>query len=134
MTKEIEKGDNCNFHNVNNITFRTNNHVIVSSSKKQAYVDLSKDMGYWDFSDYFLQAKPSTRVKTMVPVEISRGCHWNRCHFCYLNVGYKYRLKPVETLKNELLYYISTYKAYLYTFLDSDFIGEDIDRFNRLLD
>ena len=134
VTKEIEKGDNCNFHNVNNITFRTNNHVIVSSSKKQAYVDLSKDMGYWDFSDYFLQAKPSTRVKTMVPVEISRGCHWNRCHFCYLNVGYKYRLKPVETLKNELLYYISTYKAYLYTFLDSDFIGEDIDRFNRLLD
>lgn len=36
--------------------------------------------------------------------------------------------KPIETLKNELLYYISTYKSISIHFLDSDFIGEDIDR------
>ena len=50
----------------------------------------------------------------MIPIEGARGCHWNRCHFCFLNQGYKYRRKSAEVIKEEILYNI---KNILFTIL-----------------
>lgn len=69
----------------------------------------------------------------VIPIERSRGCHWNRCKFCYLNRGYKYRLKSTEKLYEEIVYMIENYGVYEFEFLDNDFIGTDLQQFETLL-
>lgn len=69
----------------------------------------------------------------MLPIEGTRGCHWNRCHFCFLNQGYKYRNKNADIIKDELLNNIQQYSIYDYTFLDNDIIGGNEGSFNVLL-
>ena len=46
------------------------------------------------------------------PLEISRGCWWNKCTFCNLNIQHKkYREKNVDKIVKELSFLSDTYKA-----------------------
>ncbi|MBN1280277.1 MAG: RiPP maturation radical SAM C-methyltransferase [Candidatus Thermoplasmatota archaeon] len=46
-----------------------------------------------------------------LPVEISRGCWWNRCSFCNLNVQHVcYREKPVENIIKEITWLAERYQ------------------------
>lgn len=90
-------------------------------------------LAYNDFSDFFNVYKGKHK-DIMFPIEGARGCHWNRCHFCFLNQGYKYRHKSADIIKEEILNNIKEYSVYDYTFLDNDVIGKDREKFNILLD
>jgi len=59
-----------------------------------------------------------------LPVEISRGCWWNRCTFCNLNVHHpSYREKPVKRIVEEILTLSDKYKI-----LDFQLIGNTLPR------
>lgn len=89
----------------------------------------------FDFRDYFEQADGMVDKKEIVlPIEGGRGCHWRRCHFCFLNSGYKSRSKSSDVIIDEIRYYIKSYGIKRFLFLDNDIIGGDIERFNRILD
>lgn len=79
--------------------FRKGNAIVKSSILKKEYKDLDK-LAYNDFSDFFNVYKGKHK-DIMFPIEGARGCHWNRCHFCFLNQGYKYRHKSAAII----LYY-----------------------------
>ena len=111
---------------------RKENKIIRSSTIKKDYIDLDR-LPYYDFSDFFKSYNGKLQ-DVMIPVEGSRGCHWNRCHFCFLNQGYRYRRKSPKVIKEEILLNIRKYSVYDYTFLDNDVIGRDRDKFNELLD
>lgn len=103
--------------------FRKGNAIVKSSILKKEYKDLDK-LAYNDFSDFFNVYKGKHK-DIMFPIEGARGCHWNRCHFCFLNQGYKYRHKSADIIKEEILNNIKEYSVYDYTFLDNDVIGKD---------
>lgn len=111
---------------------RKDDSIVRSTVIKKEYADLDK-LQYSDFYDFFKSYKG--RLKdVMIPIEGARGCHWNRCHFCFLNQGYKYRRKSAEVIKEEILYNIKKYSVYDFTFLDNDVIGKDREKFKNLLD
>ena len=116
--------------------YRENSFVKESSTKNCTFLDLSEKELYQDFSDFFEyrnQLGINVPVDYLV-VEGGRGCHWNRCHFCYLNKGYEYRQKSVEKIVLEIQKMISTYGILSFRFLDSDIIGNDMNRFHTLLE
>ena len=110
---------------------RETNNIVRSTTIKKDYVDLDK-LSYYDYTDFFNSYKGNLK-DVMLPIEGSRGCHWNRCHFCFLNQGYKYRRKSSEVIQKEILHNIKKYSIYDYTFLDNDIIGRDRDKFKELL-
>lgn len=103
------------------------------SNAKNSYYDL--DSVYFDFSDYMSQIKDyPVSQEISLPFEGGRGCHWQRCHFCYLNAGYKSRVKSVESIVREITAYINEYQVSTFLFLDNDIVGKDTERFDKLLD
>lgn len=136
IVEELYDGQICNWNNIPYSVFRMDGKIVVSKSNIRKYVDLSNST-FSDFSDYFCaleKTKTISRAQTQLPIEGSRGCHWGKCHFCYLNIGYKYRLKSVETIKAEILSNIEKYNISNFIFLDNDLTGVDLIRFNKLLD
>jgi radical SAM superfamily enzyme YgiQ (UPF0313 family) len=136
IVKELETGSSHNFDNIPNIVYNKDDKIVVSNSSHKKYIDLSEPT-LMDFSDYFTALKQSTtlyKANCLLPIEGSRGCHWGRCHFCYLNVGYRYRMKDIDKLKKEITTYIQQWGVYSFIFLDNDIMGVDLVRFNKLLD
>lgn len=84
-----------------------------------------------DFDDYFktIEKLPAEkRFFPTLPVEMSRGCWWNRkvdtgqrgCAFCNLNLQWKgYRAKSVDRITREIDSLSSKYKTLSITFMDN---------------
>lgn len=91
-----------------------------------------------NFDDYFTQlnalGEKNSNIDIVLCIEGSRSCHWKQCKFCYLNTGYKYRLKPISTIEAEIRYMIKKYNIFKFSFLDNDIIGNNNERFSLLLD
>lgn len=63
-----------------------------------------------------------------LPVEISRGCFWNKCSFCNLNIQYcSYREKKISKIITEIDYLSSQYKI-----LDFHLIGNVLPQDHHL--
>ncbi len=133
ITRAIESG--FPLDNVGNIAYRNDGRVVFSNSPKRKYLNLSEEELYPDYSDFFEQ-RSSFKInhEIVIPIEGSRGCHWNKCRFCYLNADYLYRLKSIEKIGAEILHQIQEYQVYKFEFLDNDLVGKDIRRFDMLLD
>lgn len=117
---------------ISQIAFRDKYNNIVFNEQKKKYYDIQSELSF-EYDDFF-NYKTIDKDKIVIPLEMSRGCHWNKCHFCFLNDGYKYRTKSPEKVIRELEYYISKYGIYKFSFLDNDLIGGNLKRFEMLLD
>lgn len=120
------------------IAFREENNILVSEAINHEYIDLSSEMIRPNFDDYFTQlnalGEKNSNIDIVLCIEGSRSCHWKQCKFCYLNTGYKYRLKPISTIEAEIRYMIKKYNIFKFSFLDNDIIGNNNERFSLLLD
>lgn len=110
------------------------NGEIGYSKKSTQYANIDDSM--MDFSDYVkIRDNVDKELPTIsLPLEGGRGCHWKKCHFCFLNTGYKTRTKSVDSICKEIRYYVDTYNISSFLFLDNDVIGADLHRFDELLD
>lgn len=134
LAEEIDSGRR-DYDNVSHALYRVNETIFHSQKPNNYFMNLSQSDVYPDYSDYFIQKKELLiNQETAIPIEGSRGCHWNKCKFCYLNTGYKYRLKSIDKICSEIKYMIKEYNISSFEFLDNDFIGSDIIRFNEVLD
>ena len=113
------------------LAFRNNEKIILSKAIN-TYLDLNSGL-IPDFSDFFEQNKNDKKTLSL-PIEGSRGCHWMKCKFCFLNDGYKYRKKNNEQIIKELRLQIQKYDIREVMFLDNDMIGKNIEEFELLLD
>lgn len=109
-----------------------NGNVVVSSQHLNNYPSLN-DCFYDNFDDYFVVYNRNNRSKINLTIEGSRGCHWNKCKFCFLNQGYRYRVKSAEDIIKEIRLLIAKYHVFNFSFLDNDIIGNDYNRFHKLL-
>ena len=132
LTQQIKDGDS-HFSDIPRIAYRDKEQIICSL-KRGRYADLSADDLIPDFSDFFENISLYPIYDYALSIEFSRGCHWNRCHFCYLNEGYRYRRKSIQKIKDEILKLIDKYKCFRFSTTDNDLIGADFEYFNQLLD
>lgn len=129
------KDNSISLADYSNIVYRENGKIKTADHKKIEYVDLSSPALRPDYFDYFIQKKfYNIQLTTHILTEGSRSCHWKRCHFCYLNSGYRFRTKTITAIVDETLHMIEKYNIFDFGFLDNDLIAGDIDRFDRLLD
>lgn len=133
---ETLKSDKRDFVNVSNIAYRDSDSSLVFSKKRNNhYLDLSTEDVFPDYDDYFVQKRElNIKQDSIIPIEGSRGCHWNRCKFCYLNTDYRYRVKSAKKICEEMRHMIERYKVYSFEFLDNDFLGLNLQAANELLD
>ena len=130
---EYLEGKISDIEEVPHTAYRTKGEISYSRKTTQ-YADI--DVSKMDFSDYVkIQGNVDKDLPSInLPLEGGRGCHWKKCHFCFLNTGYKTRPKSVDSICKEIRYYIDTYKISSFLFLDNDVIGADLKRFDELLD
>ncbi len=84
-----------------------------------------------DFDDYFAELKQTgLAVLPTLPLEFSRGCWWNKCAFCNLNLQWcGYRCKQSERMLQELQYLQHRYHCLDFTFTDNVLPPRETDRF-----
>lgn len=136
LVNGLDKGSFCVEH-IPNIVYRKQNEIALSGNRKVNFADLSDKDARPDYKDFFEQIGSVDFVQKKdcdIPIETSRGCHWNRCHFCFLNMGYLNRLKDINQLVDEIKCNIGKFQVYKFNFLDNDIINNDYQRFDYLLE
>lgn len=134
LTFCLSNSKNFSEYNIERSFFRENDIIKASTNTKHNFFDFSTKRIFPNFDDYYECLKQNTiKLDEVLVIEGGRGCHWNRCHFCYLNEGYRYRQKSIGKVSQEIRYMISKHGAFRFEFLDNDIIGKDLDRFNALL-
>ena len=114
-----------------NIVYRRDSDIKIST-KPNVYINL--DEASYDYSDYFEQLKQH-RIHTDIylPVERARGCSWKKCRFCFLNNGYKFRVKSIGPLINEIKESAKKYGVFNFFFMDNDVIADNLEDFEEIL-
>ena len=90
-----------------------------------------------DYGDYFAKLemcspefKNFVRGYLALPIEGSRGCWWNKCTFCNLNMQFSgYREKPVERILHEVSSQVEKYQCHSIKFVDNIQRIKDFDAF-----
>ena len=92
---------------------------------------------YPDYTSYFHEAGqlfPASPFIPVLPIEFSRGCWWNKCTFCNLNLQWRnYRFKKGARMVEETLYLAKTYQSLHFTFTDNALPPKEADDFFRNL-
>ena len=103
-----------NYRSIPNLIYRNGKEIIWN--KSDILIDLNS-LPFLDFDKFYCDLeKTSSEILQYfilfgrLPVEISRGCWWNKCTFCSQKVLYnKYREKKVEKIVREIQYLSDKY-------------------------
>ncbi len=105
----------CDFSEVPNIVYLKDGRVVTTGFSCEK-IDMDS-LAYPDFSDYDMK-KYFTPDPTF-PIQLSKGCYWGKCNFCDYAYGQQgYSPKHIGRIIKELKYYIKTYKASKFIFVD----------------
>jgi radical SAM superfamily enzyme YgiQ (UPF0313 family) len=116
-----------------NVVFNDKGVVRSTHSPSAEPVDLNR-LAIPDYDDYFAQVEGRISSDTIcLPIERSRGCHWNRCRFCFLNEGYTYRVKESHKLLEEIHLLQERHGISVFALVDPDLVGGDVDGFSSLV-
>lgn len=121
-----------NIHSASNVVYRDVNGIAKCSfGASMSPIDLNTTP-FADFTDYMEQSDIAVS-DVIFPLESGRGCHWNKCSFCYMNDGYIYRKKTPDRMLAEIKHYIDRYGAEYFYFIDNDLPGHDMKNFKQFL-
>ncbi len=86
-----------------------------------------------DFAPYFREMRtifPQQAFIPVLPVEFSRGCWWNKCTFCNLNLQWcGYRWKTAENMLEEIKQQSGQYQCLDFCFTDNALPPKEADAF-----
>ncbi len=95
------------------------------------------DLPFPDFSDYFQEMHKLFKEHHFIPVlpiEFSRGCWWNRCTFCNLNLQWPdYRHKNGDRMVSEVTHLSRTHACLHFAFADNALPPKEADHFFKTL-
>ena len=104
-----------NYKKIPRLIYRDGKEVIWNRSDE--IVDINKltlldfDSFYYDLSKTSEEIQQYFSLYGKLPIEISRGCWWNKCSFCNLNIQHQiYREKNVHKIVEEINYLSEKYK------------------------
>ena len=117
-----------NYESIPRLMHRKGNEVIWNES--DAVVDInslpipSYDSFYEELKLTSMEVQQYFFYNGRLPVEISRGCWWNQCSFCNLNIQHKkYREKNVDRIIKEIQFLSDRYRM-----LDFQIIGNTLPK------
>ncbi|MBU1564891.1 MAG: RiPP maturation radical SAM C-methyltransferase [Proteobacteria bacterium] len=94
---------------------------------------LLNDLPYPNFTPYFNEIRdifPNEVFIPVLPIEFSRGCWWNRCSFCNLNLQWSdYRFKSGHRMVAETTHLAKTHACLQFAFADNALPSQEADRF-----
>lgn len=115
---------------VSNLAYRSSNRVSTTGTGEPFPLD---EHPFADHHDYFeALTEAHVQMPTLIPLQGSRGCPWNKCKFCVVNEEYTYRTRSPEAIVKELEYQYTTHNVDHFVFVDSDIAGSK-KRFLNLL-
>jgi len=86
-----------------------------------------------EYSGYFSEMRhlfPSQPFIPVLPLEFSRGCWWNKCTFCNLNIQWQgYRSKKATQVMAEVDSLVATHQCLDFTFSDNALPIREADTF-----
>ncbi len=90
-----------------------------------------------DYQPYFTemqQSFPDNNFIPVLPLEFSRGCWWNKCKFCNLNLQWRgYRKKTAETVIKEIRLQAKRHQCLDFCFTDNALPPKETDIFFKEL-
>ncbi len=90
-----------------------------------------------DYSPYFQEMRQTFSGQPFIPVlplEFSRGCWWNKCTFCNLNLQWRgYRWKKAETMLSEVLQQSTRHQCLDFCFTDNALPPRETNTFFQTL-
>lgn len=103
-----------NYEKIPRLMYRKNNNVIWNQTENIIEIN---SLPIPSYDQFFEQLKTSSdelkqyfAYSGRLPIEISRGCWWNRCTFCNLNIQFKkYREKNIDRFIEELQFLSDKY-------------------------
>lgn len=135
IVNKISKGKNIIIEKIARLVYFEDNQIKKTiPGKIDTYFDYNSRVYIPDFEDYIKAIGNVNNNTQLYPIERGRGCNWNKCNFCYLSQGYRFRIKPNKFLISEIKYIIETCGIKSFFFTDNDVIGSDLSYFNSLLD
>ena len=112
--------------------------TILKKGKKHSYTcakgigDLN-NLPIPDYSSYFLELQrhfPDNHFIPVLPLEFSRGCWWNKCKFCNLNLQWHgYRKKSAATVLREVNEQARRHQCLDFCFTDNALPSKETDTF-----
>lgn len=85
---------------------------------------------YLNYFKEMTQLFPGSPFIPVIPVEFSRGCWWNKCTFCNLNIQWdRYRYKSNEKMLHDTLQLCKTYESLSFAFTDNALPPKEADSF-----
>ncbi|NOU62272.1 B12-binding domain-containing radical SAM protein [Marinifilum caeruleilacunae] len=136
MLIESIKNNKNDFSDIPRLIFRSNPEEAQKTTEaidKTGFIDL-KDYPQIDYGSYFQQAINIDKKEIQLPIEISRGCRWNKCNFCALSWGNSYRTQNFEKVIDQIKANYQTHKIVRYFFVDNDIVGRNLILFEKFLD
>jgi ribosomal peptide maturation radical SAM protein 1 len=99
--------DYQNYESIPRLMYRKGNEVIWNESDTVVDINTlpisSYDSFYEELNSSSLELQQYFFYNGKLPVEISRGCWWNQCSFCNLNIQHKkYREKNIDRIIEEI--------------------------------
>ena len=92
-----------------------------------------EDLPIPDYHAYFKQMQqyfPDRPFIPTLPVEFSRGCWWNKCTFCNLNLQWQnYRYKKSDRMLAEILHLTQNHECLHFSFTDNSLPPQEAERF-----
>lgn len=116
-----------NLSNIHNIAYSLDGSIVVTQRET------------FNMQEYIPPLRPfAIQIKNnngIIRIEGSRGCSWNKCHFCgvahkYNNIGW--RPAKIDVIIEQLISLSRLGLKNVY-FCDEDFIGNDTSRFSKLV-
>ncbi|MCX6667410.1 MAG: RiPP maturation radical SAM C-methyltransferase [Euryarchaeota archaeon] len=120
--------DYQNYESIPRLMYRKGNEVIWNESDAIADINSlpvpSYDSFYEELKSASMEVQQYFFYNGRLPVEISRGCWWNQCSFCNLNIQHKkYREKNVDKIIEEIQTLSDRYKI-----LDFQIVGNTLPK------
>jgi len=104
-----------NYESIPNLMYRVGKEII--SNEPNSVIDLNSlpipsfDPFYEELQLAFDDVKQCFSLYGKLPIEISRGCWWNKCTFCNLNLQHsKYREKNIDKIVEEIQFLSNKHK------------------------
>ena len=113
-----------------NLIFRKEKDIIWNESKNEIDLNGLPIPIYESYYKELCSVSPEVQqfffYNGKLPIEISRGCWWNKCSFCNLNIQHKkYREKNVERIVEEIDFLSDKYKILNFQIVSNNLLVKD---------
>jgi len=124
--------DVLNYKSIPGLIYRDKNKIVWNDSNNNIILDDNSIPLYDDFFNELyssnIELQQYFHYSGYLPIEISRGCWWNKCSFCNLNLQHqKYREKSIKKIVEEIQFLSNKYKI-----LNFQFIGNTLPAKNYI--